>query len=104
MMPQASLGPEASGSEPAEAEAIPPPPPPQPRKLLGTRSLGLDWGTQKIGMAITAGFTQRPLGTIENQGRQSRNITHHHPTLDYILRTFKAEDAVRIVVGMPYFK
>lgn len=72
--------------------------------LLGSRSLGLDWGHKKVGMAVSAGFSQRPLGTIPNVGGLSTNATINRPTIDEILRLLRSEDAVRIVIGNPLFR
>ncbi len=95
----------------------PPPPPPPPEDpsqpcnlsaalpdLLGSRSLGLDWGSKKIGMALSAGFSERPLGTIPNPAGHSINATRHRPLIDHILTMLLAEGAVRIVVGHPLFR
>lgn len=72
--------------------------------LLGSRTLGLDWGSKKIGVALTAGFSQRPLGTINNPAGCSLNASRHRPTIDYLLGILKAEGAVRVVVGHPLFR
>lgn len=72
--------------------------------LLGSRTLGLDWGSKKIGVALTAGFSQRPLGTINNPAGHSLNASRHRPTIDYLLGILKAEGAVRVVVGHPLFR
>ena len=72
--------------------------------LLGSRSLGIDWGHKKIGVAVSAGFSQRPLGTIPNAGGTSSNATRHRPTLDHILALVRAEGAVRVVMGNPLFR
>lgn len=72
--------------------------------LLGSRSLGLDWGHKKIGIGLSAGFSQRPLGTIPNAGGVSGNATLNRPTLDHILSLVRAEGAVRVVIGNPLFR
>lgn len=109
---------EAAGEadvEQAAAVAAASPPPPTTRggkrnltatipDLLGSRSLGLDWGHKKIGIGLSAGFSQRPLGTIPNAGGVSGNATLNRPTLDHILSLVKAEGAVRIVIGNPLFR
>lgn len=72
--------------------------------LLGLRSLGLDWGHKKIGVGVSAGFSQRPLGTIPNVGGTSGNATLHRPTLDHILALVRAEAAVQVVLGNPLYR
>lgn len=72
--------------------------------LLGSRSLGLDWGHKKIGVGVSAGFSERPLGTIPNVGGTSGNATLNRPTLDHILALVRAEAAVRVVMGNPLFR
>lgn len=72
--------------------------------LLGSRTLGLDWGHKKIGVALTAGFSQRPLGTIINVAGHSNNATRHRPTIDQLLGILRAEGAIRIVIGYPLFR
>ena len=64
----------------------------------------MDWGSKKIGVALTAGFSQRPLGTINNPAGHSLNASRHRPTIDYLLGILKAEGAVRVVVGHPLFR
>jgi hypothetical protein len=71
---------------------------------LGSRSLGLDWGHKKIGIAVSAGFSQRPLGTIRNEGGISPRAVDHRPTLDRIINTLRLESAERIVLGMPLYR
>lgn len=72
--------------------------------LLGSRSLGLDWGHKKIGVALSAGFSERPIGTIPNGGKLSTNVTINRPTLDEILGILRHEAAERIVIGNPLFR
>lgn len=72
--------------------------------LLGLRSLGLDWGHKKIGVGVSAGFSQRPLGTIPNVGGPSGNATLHRPTLDHILALVRTEAAVQVVIGNPLYR
>ncbi len=72
--------------------------------LLGSRSLGLDWGHKKIGVGLSAGFSQRPLGTIPNAGGINGDATKNRPTLDHILTLVRAEGAVRVVMGNPLFR
>lgn len=99
----------------APTPSSPPPPPPSSTPgstsvsaalpdLLGSRSLGLDWGHKKIGVGLSAGFSQRPLGTIPNAGGISGNATKSRPTFDHILALMRAEGAVRIVMGNPLFR
>ena len=72
--------------------------------LLGSRSLGLDWGHKKVGVALSAGFSQRPLGTIRNSGQLSTNATAHQETIDRILGILRIVGAERIVMGNPLYR
>lgn len=71
---------------------------------MGSKSVGLDWGHKKIGMALSAGFSERPVGTIPNTGGLSSNVTLHRATLDRILTIAKVEGAARLVLGNPLYR
>ena len=72
--------------------------------LLGSKAMGVDWGARRIGLGVTAGFSQSPVTVISNKARTSRNVSDHIPELDTILRYAKNQGVARIVVGMPYYR
>jgi len=72
--------------------------------LLGSKALGVDWGARRIGVGVTAGYSQSAVTVIPNKARTSPNVTDHHPELDAILRLAKVQAVARIVIGMPYYR
>ena len=65
-------------------------------QLLGTKSIGVDYGLVRTGLAVTVGFEPTPL-TITNGLNNSE-------LCQTILQYAKTEQASRIIVGMPLHK
>jgi len=65
---------------------------------LGTRTLGIDFGLRRTGVAISSGFAPLPLGVLSCNASES-----DFPRLAQLLvRTARSEDCRQIVLGMPY--
>jgi len=62
--------------------------------LIGERTLGIDYGLKRVGIAISAGFAPRPIKIIQNQGNNSAII-------DEIVHIANAEQVKSFVVGIP---
>lgn len=65
-----------------------------PRTELGIRTVGVDYGTARTGVAVTTGYNPRPLAILDstNTTELSRNIVS-------IVKTEKAD---QVIVGMPF--
>ena len=65
-----------------------------PRTELGIRTVGVDYGTARTGVAVTTGYSPRPLAILDstNTTELSRNIVS-------IVKTEKAD---QVIVGMPF--
>lgn len=64
--------------------------------LLGIKSLGIDYGLARTGLAITVGYSPKPLTILP-----SENITQ---LCTQILQTVENERVERIVLGLPFHK
>lgn len=68
-----------------------------PSNLINTKSLGVDYGTKKVGLSISYGYSPRPLGSF-----------YHGEDIDLacdeILKAAVKESVDRIVLGLPLFK
>ena len=64
--------------------------------LLGLRSLGVDYGLARTGLAITIGFAPQQLKIIEEE-----NSTR---VVDEVIRYAKFEGASQIILGLPLHK
>lgn len=65
--------------------------------LLGTKSLGVDYGLVRTGMAVTVGYEPTPLGILQGFNSSESLAVE-------IVRIAKAEGVSRIVLGMPLHK
>jgi putative Holliday junction resolvase len=64
--------------------------------LLGVKSLGIDYGLVRTGIAITVGYNPKPLAILSNL-----NTTQ---LCQEIVRRVETENAQQIVVGLPLHK
>ena len=70
--------------------------PPVPRGV-GTRTLGVDFGLRRTGVALSSGFSPLPLGVLVGNASET-----DFPRLAQLLvRTARTEDARQIVLGLP---
>ena len=65
-------------------------------KLLGTKSVGVDYGLVRTGLAVTVGYEPKPLSIVSNLNN-TELCTH-------IVQLAEAENAARIVLGLPIHK
>ena len=65
-------------------------------RLLGTKSIGVDYGLVKTGVALTVGYEPKPLTIL-------RDLNRTHVVQD-IVRLAQLERASQIVVGLPLHK
>jgi len=68
----------------------------QASPLLGTKSIGIDYGGVRTGLAATIGYDFRPLRIVSDL-----NFTH---LCAEVVATVRSENAERIVVGLPLHK
>lgn len=63
--------------------------------LLGVKSLGIDYGLSRTGVAVTVGYNPQPLAILDSDNRT---------LFDEILQFAKMEQVSRVVVGLPLHK
>jgi len=61
---------------------------------FGTRTIGIDFGLRRTGLAVSAGIAPLPLGIIA-----ADNMTH---VAKQVVRAARSEGASQFVLGMPY--
>ena len=77
---------------------LPPPPPPKSSLLgLGKAVLGVDYGTRRVGVGVSAGLVPRPLTVLKHGGNDTAVGLQ-------LLRLARGEMADLIVVGLPFDK
>lgn len=64
------------------------------RVHFGRKTLCVDYGLRRVGVAASVGFAPRPLGRIHNDGNLER-------VANEIAERARSELAVQLVVGMP---
>ncbi|EOD18937.1 hypothetical protein EMIHUDRAFT_451280 [Emiliania huxleyi CCMP1516] len=67
-----------------------------PARGFGTRTLGVDFGLRRTGLAVSAGIAPLPIGIIDDQ---SANLT---AVAAQVVRAARSEGASQLVLGMPY--
>lgn len=67
-----------------------------PARGFGTRTLGVDFGLRRTGLAVSAGIAPLPIGIIDDQ---SANLT---AVAAQVVRAARSEGASQVVLGMPY--
>ena len=65
-------------------------------ELLGVKSLGVDYGTVRTGVAVTVGYSPKPLAILSDL-----NSTE---ACDQIIQMAKSEQVDQIIVGLPFHK
>ena len=66
-------------------------------KGVGVRTLGVDYGTKRTGLAISCGINPMPLTTIHKKTNQTRQ-----EIAALVAHTAKGELVQQVVMGMPY--
>lgn len=64
----------------------------------GTRTLGVDFGLRRTGLAISSGYAPLPLGILPS----NRSVADFPRLADAVARHARGEGAAQIVLGMPY--
>jgi len=64
--------------------------------LLGVKSIGVDYGLVRTGIAITNGYNPQPFSTVSNLNNTQLS--------SYIIKLVESEQANQIVMGLPFHK
>lgn len=64
--------------------------------LLGIKSVGVDYGLVRTGLAVTVGYEPKPVAILSD--------LNHTELSHRIVRIAEAEQASRIIVGLPFHK
>lgn len=80
--------------------------------LLGTKSIGVDYGLVRTGVAVTVGYEPKPLNVLT--ARYNSSADEHEQAMQLyqqqtilcqeIIRLAQLEQAARIVLGLPFHK
>ncbi len=63
---------------------------------LGTKSIGVDYGLVRTGLAVSLGYSYTPLAIVSN--------LNNTQLCSHIVKLAEAEEASQIVVGLPFHK
>jgi putative holliday junction resolvase len=73
--------------------------------LLGIKSLGVDYGLVRTGLAVTVGYEPTPLAILSDYNTTNRHdITSRTRLCEAIVATAQAHAVSRIILGLPYHK
>jgi putative holliday junction resolvase len=73
--------------------------------LLGIKSLGVDYGLVRTGLAVTVGYEPTPLAILSDFNTTDRHdITSRTRLCDAIVAAASAHAVSRIILGLPYHK
>jgi putative holliday junction resolvase len=64
--------------------------------LLGRKSLGVDFGLVRTGLAVSVGYEPKPLNTVSD--------LNNTQLCQHIIKLVEAEEAKQIIVGLPFHK
>lgn len=64
--------------------------------LLGRKSLGVDFGLVRTGLAVSVGYEPKPLNTVSD--------FNNTQLCQHIIKLVEAEEAKQIIVGLPFHK
>jgi putative Holliday junction resolvase len=73
--------------------------PPTPRRSIGERTVGVDFGLRRVGIAISSGIAPLPLRVLPCGGCEP---TDFEVVARAVARIADGEGASQVVVGMPY--
>jgi putative holliday junction resolvase len=73
--------------------------------LLGIKSLGVDYGLVRTGLAVTVGYEPTPLAILSDYNTTNRHdITSRTRLCEAIVAAAQAHAVSRIILGLPYHK
>jgi RNase H-fold protein (predicted Holliday junction resolvase) len=71
-------------------------------QLLGIKSIGIDYGLVRTGLAVTVGYEPKPLAILYNTNTNTSNVTS---LCQQIIQYIKSEQNVQqIIIGLPLHK
>ena len=66
---------------------------------VGTRTVGVDFGLRRVGVAISSGFAPLPISVLKCEGEAPEDFERVAASIATVA---EGEDALQIVLGMPY--